>query len=187
VRWIFIILLAYAAVLLQTTLVGMVTFNTEALGAIGPDMVAIVAVFLAMHGRQLADVMIAAWLLGMGLDLTVSGGFGSTTVVGPMGIGYALAAAAIYQIREVLFRDWLVTQAVLTLLFCLLAHGLWLVWQSLAAQAVTWGAFGELLLQALLVSIYSALLAPIGHLMLRPLRSVLIAPGQQRSGRRAGG
>ncbi len=187
-RWILVILLAYAVLLLQTTVVQWIILDTEALGAIGVDLAAIVAVFLALHGRSTSDVMIAGWIFGLGVDLTVSGGFGSTTVVGPMPIGYALAAAAIFQIRELLFRDWFVTQAILTLLFCLMAHGVWILWQSLATtQPFSLALLGELALQGLLLSIYTALLAPLGHFVMRFFRGALIPASGARTSRKAAG
>jgi hypothetical protein len=186
-RWIFVIILAYVVLLLQTTVVGLITLNTETLGAIGPDLAAVAAVFLALHGRSVADVMIAAWVLGIALDLNVSGGFANSTVVGPMALGYCLGTAAVFHIRELLFRDWFVTQIVLTFLFCIVAHGTWILWQALSVQeSLSWSLLGELALQGLLLSFYTALLAPVGHFVMRPLRGILI-PSHPSRGRRASG
>lgn len=185
-RWILVILLAYGALLLQISLVGLITFDTESVGAIRPDLLAVVAVFLALHGRGLVDVMIAAWILGLGVDLTVTGGTGTTTVVGPMPVAYALAGGLIYQIREAFFREWFLTKLILTLLFCLVSHGIWITWQSLAARdTMSWTAYGDLIVQMLLLSLYSALLAPFVHLVLQPLRRVVVPASSQRSARSA--
>ncbi|MFP4354590.1 MAG: hypothetical protein ACLFUJ_05640 [Phycisphaerae bacterium] len=183
-RWILVILLAYAALLLQISLVGLMTIDTESVGAIRPDLLAVVAVFLALNGRGLTDVMIAGWILGLGVDLTVTGGTGTTTVVGPMPIAYSLAAGLIFQIREAFFREWFLTKLILTLLFCLLSHGIWITWQSLAASEVmNWSAYGDLIVQMLLLSLYSALVAPLVQLLLGPLRKVIVPAGPGRSSR----
>jgi hypothetical protein len=105
-----------------------------------------------------------------------------------MAIGYCLAAAAVFQIRELLFRDWIVTQIVLTLLFCISAHGIWIFWQALSVQeSLSWALLGELAMQGLLLSVYSALLAPVVHFVLRPLRGILIPSHPSRTSRRAPG
>ena len=185
-RWILVILLAYVALLLQISLVNLITVNTASVGTIKPDLALTVALFFALYGRTLPDVMIAAWILGLGLDLTHTGGAGTTTAVGPMAVAYALSAALVYQIREAFFREWVLTHMLLGLLMCLTAHMIWISWQSVrASDTMSWPAYGELVIEALLLSVYTALLAPVVHFALSPLRRLAIPASVGRSGRQS--
>jgi len=187
-RWIPFIVLIYLVVIVQTTVGGILTFAGGGIGTIGPDLMAIVAVFVAMHVRSGSDAALAAWAAGLALDLTTAGGPGAATVVGPMPIAYALAAAAVFKIREAFFRERAVPQALLALIFCLLAHGLWLTLQSLLArgEAITWSTYGRRLLQAAMLAAYTAVLMPIAHRGLFRIRGwLIVAPaGRSRRARR---
>ena len=177
-RWIPFLILAYVVVLAQTTLGRVLVFTTQAVGSIGPDLMALVAVFVAFYVRGWADAMLAGWVLGMTLDLSTAGGAGSVTALGPMSIAYALAAGLIYRIREAFFRERALTQTLLAWLFCLVTHGLWVTFQSLLAlKEMTWGAYGRIVLQALALASYTALLMPMAHFGLaRCQRWFLAAP-----------
>ncbi len=170
-RWVALIILAYVLILLQATLGDVLTWTNSPFGAIGPDFAAVVAVFLALYAPTLADAMLAGWLLGLAIDLSAAGAPGGATAVGPMALGYAFAAAVVFQMREAVFRDRKHTQMLLTLLFCLVAHGLWISLQSL----LNWGDvgrsdYGRLWLQVGSLSGYTALLAPIGYAAMKRLR-----------------
>lgn len=163
-RWIPFIILAYLLVLVQTTVGKVLTFTSFSIGTVGPDLPALVAVFVALHVRSRADVMLAAWLLGLGLDLTAGGGPGGSAAIGPMPIAYALAAACLYQVREAFFRERALTQGLLAMGFCILAHGTWVTLQSLLAiRAMTWSAYGRVLMQAAALAVYTAALMPLAH------------------------
>lgn len=186
-RWVPFAILGYLVLLAQTSVVRILTFEAGSLGAVGPDLVAVVALFAALNARSWQDAMLAAWCLGLGVDLTTSGGTGGVTVVGPMAVGYALAALAVNRMREAFFREWLVTQALTGLLFCLLAHGLWVTWQSLlAGDNMTWARYGHLLVQAGLLSAYTAALAPVVHLVLNRVSGWLVPTSAGRAARTGG-
>ena len=186
-RWIPFVILAYLVVLMQTTLGRFLTFTTAGIGSIGPDLIAMVAVFVAFYVRNWVDGMLAAWVLGLVVDLTTGGAAAAGTVIGPMPIAYALAAGLLFRVREALFRERALTQALLAGGFCLLTHGLWVTVQSLLAyDAMTWSAYGKTLLQAAALAAYTAALMPLAHFALGKVqRWFLVAPvAAVRAGRR---
>ncbi|MFA6133105.1 MAG: hypothetical protein WC869_03695 [Phycisphaerae bacterium] len=186
-RWIPFVILVYLVILIQTTLGRVLTFSGGGLGMIGPDLAAIVAVFIALRLRDGTEVAIAAWTLGLAVDLTTPGGVGLVTAVGPMSLGYCLAVSAVYRTRDAFFRERPASQAMLTLMFCLIAHALWVSLQTVFAQGVTrsWGNYGEALVQAMLLSAYTAVLAPLGCWVLTRCERILIPvqAGRARRGR----
>ncbi|MCK4277401.1 MAG: hypothetical protein KAX78_12855, partial [Phycisphaerae bacterium] len=72
-RWIPFVIFAYILILLQTTVAGLLVISPGAIGPVGPDLMAILAVFVALNVRRAADAMIAGWILGLALDLTAGG------------------------------------------------------------------------------------------------------------------
>lgn len=183
-RWILFAILAYLSLLAQTTLGSLLVIHSQSIGAIMPDILAIVAVFFALALRNGVDVAIVCWILGLGLDLTSAGGAPDLSVVGPMPLAYAAAGYIVYKLREAFFRDKASSQMILAMVFCLLAHGLWILIQSLIAiRSVTFAMFGQMLLQALLLGVYSALLAPPIHAMLRRSERWFITAAGGRGGR----
>ena len=182
-RWIAFIILTFLCVLIQMTVGGLLRFRGFGIGSIGPDLLAIVAVFVAMYARSRVDAMLAAWVLGLAIDLTAAGGPGGGTALGPMAIAYALAADGIFRVRGAFFRERVLAQAVLAFGFCIAAHTAWVTIQSLISyRHVTWSAYGEMLLQALALSAYTAVLMPLGHMALIRGQRLLMAaaPGRSR-------
>lgn len=177
-RWIGFIILVYAVLLAQTTVGKVLTFQRTALGTVGPDLAAIVAVFLALRLRDGVDLAIATWTLGLAVDLTTGG-----TVVGPMALAYVVAGAAVLKLREAVFRERAPAQMLMSLVFCLVAHGLWVTAQSLAlgGGSRSWGEYWRMLEQALGLAIYTAALMPLGHWALGRAERFLIAPQTGRS------
>jgi rod shape-determining protein MreD len=172
------------AVLVQVTVGGLLRFAGFGIASISPDFLAIIAVFVAAYAYSGVDVMLAAWVLGLAADLTTAGGFPAETAVGPMPIGYALAAGAIYRIRTVFLRERILAQVILAVGFCIIAHGLWVTLQSaIAYRYMSWAAYGQRLLQALAHSIYTAVLAPLGFWLLGRGRKVILAPAPARERR----
>jgi rod shape-determining protein MreD len=178
------IILAYLLVLLQTTVQGILAITSLSIGTIGPDFLALAAVFFALHVREGVDAMLAGWILGFGMDLASAGGAYPTTVVGPMAIAFSLGAGILYRVREVFFREHPLAQAVLAMLFCLFTHGIWITMQSLVSlDSGMWAAYGRLWMQTLGVSAYSAVLMWLVSMALgKCQRWILIAP-VGRSGR----
>ena len=184
-RWLVLIILAFAAVLVQVTIGGLLRFRGLGIGSIGPDLVAMIAVFIAMYARWGADAMLSAWVLGLALDLTAAGGAGSETAVGPMPIASVLAAWLVYRIRGAFFRERVLAQMVLALAFCAVAHGTWVMLQCAVSHSyTTWAVCGQLLFQALALSIYTAVLMPIAHMALSRAQKLFMAgpPGRARRG-----
>jgi rod shape-determining protein MreD len=160
-RWIPFVILAYLVIVLQTSLGRLLTIQTP-LGLVGPDFAAVVAVFLALHARSSTEAMLAAWTLGFALDLTTGSVAGEVSAAGPMALTYALAAGLVFQIREAVFRERAVTQVMTVLLFCVLAHGLWITVQSLRVGLGSWDVYGRMLLQSLGIGVYTGMLGPLG-------------------------
>ena len=182
-RWVPFAIVAYALIVLQTTFGRFLSFGTDNLGRVGPDLLAIAAVFLAVQAMNVFEVMIAAWVLGLILDLT-TGTAGGMTVVGPMAISYALAAGFVFKVREAVFSDQVLTQVILGFVFCLIAHGAWIFMQS--ALTWSWSAGGRLLVQAMALAIYTGLLTPILFRFLYRMRGLLIQLPARRTQRSRG-
>ena len=183
-RWIIFLILSCLALLLQTTLVPVVTVSLFGL-RVGPELLAVFAVFVALHVRECADAMIAGWILGLAVDLTSAGGAATAMVLGPMSIAYALAAGGVFHSRELFFRERRMTQFILALAFCLFSHWLWVTLQSLRSGGISWSAYGQLLIHVLLVSLYTAAVTPLAHIGLARLqRWFITAPTTRRKYRR---
>jgi len=184
-RWGIFIILAWLVILLQVTLVGLIRIPIESIGVIMPDLMAGMAVFVILRGKRLADVMIAVWILGLIVDLTNASGAGQATVIGPMPVAYVVSAWIIYQMREVFFRDWIITQALLAFAFTLMAHLVWVTWQCLAARhATSWQGYGHLIVQAGLVSVYTAIVTPVIYILLKSCQRFIFSAQPGKSSRR---
>lgn len=163
-RWMAFIFLVVAVILVQVSLGGLLTVSLP-IGRVGFDLVAAAAVFVAFRTRTATDTMLACWVLGLTLDLTTAGGRPwGPTVVGPFSIIFALLGGAVFSIREAFFRDRALTQAIVTLLFCLLAHALWITAQTLRLGG--WDYYGAMLVQAAAIAGFTAILAPLAHFLL---------------------
>ncbi len=185
-KWVPFIILTYLVMLAQCTVGGLLTFSVKAIGTVGPDLLAIVAVFMALHVRSGFHAALAGWVLGLAVDLTTVSAAGGVTAVGPMPIAFAVAAALIFQIREAFFFERPAPQVFLALIFCLVAHGIWVTFQAvLAFRDVSWEGYGQTLLQAVALAIYTAVLMPLGHPGLRWLRKWLISMPTGRRHRRS--
>ena len=182
-RWIPFAILVYVVVQAQTTVGKVLTVAHTPLGPVGPDLAAVVAVFLAMRLRSAAEVGLAAWALGLAVDLSIAGGVGAVTHVGVMAVTYALAGLLVFRIREAFFRERWVSQALLGLVFAAVAHLLWVFFQAmLGGQWSAWWAASK---QAMALSLYTALVCPLGcHLLERVQRWLMAAPAGRA--RRAG-
>ena len=166
-RWTVFGILAYLLLLLQSSLGGILTLQIPGVGHVRPDIPAILVVFLGLYVRDAVDAMLAGWIMGFAIDLTTGAGPGVSTVVGPMSLSYALGAGAIFVLREVVFREKLLTRCIMTLVFCLLSHGTWVTLQWLLAfRTAPWGGYLQMLVQVVLVALYTGALTPLAHLTL---------------------
>lgn len=184
-HWIAFAILSYAAVLLQTTAVHLLKVPLGRVGLVTPDLLAMVALFVCLTARGVADAMLAAWVLGALVDLTSAGsGAGPVTVVGPMAFAYAVAAAAVFRIREAFFRERISTRVLLGAAFCFMAHGMWLTAQSLLmVRHMTWEVYGSMVLLAAAAAVYTGILTPICFFGLSKIERRLILTGGLRSRR----
>lgn len=183
-RWIPTLLIAWALVLAQTT-VGRVllTPTLPLVGTVGPDLLAVLAMFIVLNARLGADAVLACAALGAMVDLTTAGGTSSGTVVGPMVLGYALGGWAVVSIRDAFFRNRFLPQTVLGLVMIGLAHVTWVVLQTVACWQ--WSELGGMLLQAAGITLYTSLLVWVGGKALTPIRPWMMTavPGRSRRDR----
>lgn len=177
-RWIYFLLITYAAVLIQTT-VGQILWLPTPVGWIAPVLLAAVAVFMAMFVRSRVDALLAGWTLGMATDLTLSG-----PGMGLLGLLFLVGAWAVFGLREAFFCDRPATQVIMALLFCLFVFETWAVYQVLLGD-LPGGQFGRLALQAAGLSVYTAALTPLICAGLRRMQRVLFSfPAGRRRERR---
>ncbi len=171
-RWVPFAILVYVLLVAQSTLVGMITFDLGYMGKVAPDLLAMAAVFVVIGGPDLISVMAAAWMLGFALDMTAVGVVDTAAVVGPMSFAYATAAWIIFRMREAVFTKHAFTQAMLALLFCLVAHLIWVSVQ--VVMSGSWANYWQLVAQASGISIYTALLMPLGYWLLSSVQGLFI-------------
>lgn len=186
-RWVPLAILMYLFVLVQTSLGGVLTFDRMAVGPFGPDFLALLTVFVALYATSTLDAMLAAWVMGLLLDLTTAGGGGVASRVGPMAIGYALSAGLIVRLREAIFRERAMTQMIVAGLFCILTHGFWITVQAIGAgEGMTWAIYFRQWGQVLLSALYTALLMPLAHFVLFGIRGMIMTapPSRTRRSRR---
>lgn len=185
-RWIVFAILVWFLTLVQTTVGRALMFETDLVGTIGPDLLAPLAVFVALYVRSKTDAAIAACLMGYALDLTTAGGIASSAVVGPMALAYAAAAVVVFKIRDAFFLDRAITRGLLTLLFCLFSHLLWVASQCVLLRGgATWAEFGRMTIQAVAISLYSAVMAmAMIWLFVRIRRWLVLTPAGGRARRR---
>lgn len=171
-RWVPFLFAVYAIMLLQATLGRLLTFSTDTIGQIGPDLAAVLALFLALHARNAVDALAGAWVLGFSIDLLTAGAVEGGVCAGMMSLSYMAGAGAVFFVREAFFRDRPLTQALLGALFCLVAHGLWISGQ--AARAGDWAAWRRMAPQMLALSAYTAFLAPLGNALFSRMRRLFL-------------
>ena len=126
-KWIPFVILAVVTIVLQTTLVN----QTLVIGGVCPDWMFILAVHCALHGPW-PDAAIAAWVLGLLVDLQTSDPTGTGTI-GLFAFSYGLAACVILRIRRALFREHFVTHIVVTFIMTFFVQclaQLYFVWRA---------------------------------------------------------
>ena len=180
-RWIPFVILIYVAVLVQVAS-GALPIQFILTGNIAPDIPAIIAVFFALSLRDPRDAMMAAWSLGLAMDLRLCGMGGAVTAVGPMAIAYTLGAGVIFRVREAFFRERALARALLTLLFCIIVHSMWVTMQTILGFA--WSAWWPAIARAIGISIYTALIAPLVCVVLQRCSGWFIATPARRLRRR---
>lgn len=163
-RWIAFAILVFVVTLLQASVVPFLAVHT-----IRPDLMVIVAVHYALTARRY-DALLACWFIGLAVDLT-SLSYAGHANVGVHAFSLGLIALVIVKVRDLTFRDSVVTRLFFTF------GAKWVI-------SVTTGAymlyavhaphrFGEILATGTYAAVYTAILAPYGHWLLRQLRSLL--------------
>jgi len=184
-RWIPLVITTCLVLVVQVSLGRVLTFELSAVGTVGPDLLAILVLFVALYGRRLTDVLLAAWLAGLAVDLATAGGPAGPTVIGPMSLAYVSAAWLVYRVRDAIFRDRAIPRALLGLVFVLVAHWIWVTLQLLVAWGVvSWSCYPWRMGQVALVAAYTGVLTPLGQFGLDKARRWLITTPAGRSRRR---
>lgn len=173
-RWIPFLIFVYLFALAQTTLGKILTFDRLPFGPVGPDLLVLLAVFIALNVRDLTDGMMAGWVIGFVIDLTTAGGVAAATRIGPMALGYALCVWAVFAVREAMFRERALPQMLMAGVFCLVSHGFWVTVQTILSHGATWSDYGTLLLQVILSAVYTAMLMPLMNFVLTPCRGMIM-------------
>jgi rod shape-determining protein MreD len=180
-RWIPFVILIYFSVLAQVAVANLpVQFAIT--GDIAPNITAVLAVFFALSLRDPRDALMAAWSLGFAMDLMLTGMGGVATAVGPMSIAYVLGASVIFRVREAFFRERALARALLSLLFCLIAHSLWVTMQTLLGFA--WSAWLPAITKAIGISLYTAITAPFICIIMHRCGGWFVAAPARRLRRR---
>jgi rod shape-determining protein MreD len=180
-RWIPFIILIYVAVLAQVAL-GALPVSFSLTGGIAPAVTAILAVFFTLSVRDPRDAMMAAWALGLAMDLMLCSMGGAPTVVGPMAIAYVVGSGLIFRVREAFFRERALARALLTLLFCTIAYILWVTMQTIRDWA--WSEWWPAIAKTIGISIYTAAIAPLVCMGLQRCSGWFIATPARRLRRR---
>src|SRR5262245_59940370 len=163
-RWIPFAILLYLATTFQTTVAPFLSVHN-----VRPDLLVIIAAHYALAART-HDTLLACWFIGLAADLT-SLGYDRHSGVGLHALAMGLAALCIVGVRDLLLRDSVITQLVITFLVALL--------QSIVVGAYFWYMvanrphLSDILLSGVYGAIYAALFAPYGHWLLRRLRTLL--------------
>ena len=159
-RWLTYAVLTVVALTLQAALAPWME-----LFAARPDFLLIVVVFLSLYA-PLSDAIAAAWILGACADLMTIERFGL------IALSYGLTAIIVTSIREYLFRYRVATQAVVALTTCLLVRTVWTVYYH-RLYASPGPLLRDWLIGGVIVSIYTASLAPIGCRVLLSMSRLL--------------
>ena len=153
----------------QTTIVPPLWICTS-VGFLGPEVMATLAVFMALRVRNWADAGLAGWVLGLAMDLTLSG-----EGLGLLSLLYAVGAIGLFSVRELFYRERVLTQVLLSLLFTLFVYQIWTIYQ--AAMYGSPGGFGARAAQAAGLAVYTGLVAPIMFALYgRAQRLLLVEP-----------
>ncbi len=183
-RWIPFLIFAYVFALVQTALGKIIAFDGLGVVLVGPDLMVLLAVFIALNARDVVDGMLAGWAMGFLIDLTTAGGAGDPTRLGPMAFAYVLCVWIVFLMREVLYRERVLTQVILAFFFCIATHLFWVIVQNLLAGGQV--DYGSMFLQMLLVAAYTAVLMPLMNYLLNPCRGLIIASAVRQSRRTKG-
>lgn len=163
-RWIAFAILLYCVTVAQTTLAPLL-----ALHGVWPDFLAIVAVYYALAAAP-ADAMLACWVVGLAMDLS-GASYQASGNVGVCALSLGLISVPLVKARDLTFRDSVWTALVFSFI-AKLALSL-LVGVHMLYVTQTEGRFGEVATVGVYSAVYTAVLAPYGHWMLKQFRGLL--------------
>jgi rod shape-determining protein MreD len=163
-HWIAFALLLYVVTALQAAAVPFLAVHT-----IVPDLMIIVAVHYALAARTY-DALLACWLIGLVTDLSGIS-YQHHANVGVHALALGIIALAIVKLRGLVLRDSVVTQLVAT--FAAKLAVAILVGLHMMYATDDWSRMGTVIATSIYAAIYTAVLAPYGHWLLRKLRTVL--------------
>ncbi|MFW6154083.1 MAG: hypothetical protein ACOC95_02605 [Planctomycetota bacterium] len=155
-RWLPFGILVVVVLALQVSVAAAVRIPVGRGGlALAVDLPAVLAVLVALRARRATDAALAGWVLGLCIDLAVTG-----VPLGLHAVTFAMAAGLICQIRPAVFPDSVLTQALLVGGFCLIAHGPARLFVNLYVRPDA-AHLGRDLLQVLLVALGSGVAGPV--------------------------
>ena len=173
-RWIGFFLVALAAAAVQVSLGAILRIRLGGSGlCLAVDFLAILAVAIGLRGPDPAQSALAGWCLGLLIDLSTTG-----TPVGLYAVTFAMATGVVAQIRPAVFVENPLTQAILAVVLCLLAHGAARVFVCLYVRPG--GDLGRQLLQTLLVGLCTAVVTPLAMRALRPVTGLIVLQPRRR-------
>jgi rod shape-determining protein MreD len=163
-HWIALAILTYAACVLQTTLMPLI-----AVQHVRPDLLVFIAVFYALSARK-SDALLACWIIGFAGDLCGLS-FHDHSTVGLHALIFGFAALATVQLRELVFREHLLTYVFFVVGWILVSQTLEAVFNCWALRS--WARLGTWIMFAAYTAAYSLVLAPYVHWALKRARPLL--------------
>ncbi len=170
-HWITFTILVLATTVLQQSVAPFFAVHT-----IRPDLLVIVAIHYALAAKA-HDALLACWCIGLVMDLT-SLSFGAAPNVGLHAFSLGLIAWVVVKVRDLTFRESVMTQIFFTF-FAKVALSLltgFYAWHA-ARDSVS---PRELAMIGIYDAVYTAVLAPYGHWLMRQLRNLLGIGGSHR-------
>ncbi len=163
-HWIAFAILLYIATVLQTASMPFLAVHT-----VVPDLMVIVAVHYALLARP-HDGMIACWCTGLAIDLAGLSYSGHSNV-GVHALSLGLIGWCIIKVRELTFRENALTQVAFAFLAKLAVT--MLVGLHMLYVLDQWDRLGEITTMGVWAALYTGLLAPYVHWILRHFRAAL--------------
>ena len=170
-HWIVFGILLYLTTVLQATVAPILAVH-----GVRPDLLSIVAAYYALTARK-EDALIACWFIGLAADLTGLG-YARHCGLGASSLAMGAISIAVVAIRELTFRESVVTQLIFSFLMSFglsLLTGLCL-YISAANRPPAW----DVVQSGLYGAVYTAIIAPYCQWGLRKMRNILGLPITRR-------
>lgn len=178
-RWLTFAILAGISIVLQTALAPYVE-----LSGIRPDWVFVLATFYALLGPW-PDACIAAWILGLLVDLSSADSGTGYGHIGLFAFSFGGAAWLILQVRDLIFPEHWLSHTILTLLSALVVQAAVAIYRTITLPPGAAPATGVWTC-AILTAAYTAFFAPYFHWILSRLHRAtgLRTPASRHRSRR---